>query len=191
MEFIRPIVEERSAKMKEFGDDWDDAPVRQPSYSISSYYVIHAMEAQNDMLMWLMSEAKGVERSLEGWARRLLMLNFASVHSTSLVSCRSCLFLATVSSIANYASTQTFTQTLYRLLAHPEYLEPLRQEVEAVVAEEGWTKTGMDKMHKIDSFVRETQRIDGPIICQSTPSPFSESYVAYLLTASLSIAHVV
>ncbi|KAF8459906.1 cytochrome P450 [Russula ochroleuca] len=70
------------------------------------------------------------------------MLNFASVHSTSL----------------------TFTQTLYRLLAHPEYLEPLRQEVEAVVAEEGWTKAGMDKMHKIDSFVRETQRIDGPII---------------------------
>jgi len=30
MEFIRPIVEERSAKMKEFGESWDDAPVRQP-----------------------------------------------------------------------------------------------------------------------------------------------------------------
>jgi len=29
MEFIRPIVEERSAKMKEFGENWDDAPVRQ------------------------------------------------------------------------------------------------------------------------------------------------------------------
>jgi len=50
---------------------------------------------------------------------------------------------------------------LYRLLSHPEYIEPLRQEVEAVVAEEGWTKAGMDKMHKIDSFLRETQRIDG------------------------------
>jgi hypothetical protein len=30
MEFIRPIVEERSAKMEEFGEDWDDAPVSQP-----------------------------------------------------------------------------------------------------------------------------------------------------------------
>ena len=30
MEFIKPIVEERSAKMKEFGENWDDAPVRQP-----------------------------------------------------------------------------------------------------------------------------------------------------------------
>jgi cytochrome P450 len=72
-----------------------------------------------------------------------------------------------VFSIANYTSTQTFTQTLYRLLAHPEYIELLRQEVEAVVAEEGWTKAGMDNMHKIDSFVRETQRIDGPILCPS------------------------
>jgi len=50
---------------------------------------------------------------------------------------------------------------LYRLLAHPEYIEPLREEVEAVVAEEGWTKAAMDKMHKIDSFVRETQRLGG------------------------------
>ena len=52
-------------------------------------------------------------------------------------------------------------QTLYRLLSNPEYIEPLRQEVEAVVAEEGWTKAAMDRMHKIDSFLRETQRLDG------------------------------
>lgn len=66
---------------------------------------------------------------------------------------------------------QTFTQTFYRLLAHPEYIEPLRREVEAVVAEEGWTKAGMDKMLKIDSFVRETQRIDSLIICASNFIP--------------------
>jgi hypothetical protein len=49
---------------------------------------------------------------------------------------------------------------MYRLISHPEYIEPLRREVEAVVAEEGWTKAGMDKMRKMDSFLRETQRID-------------------------------
>ena len=43
-------------------------------------------DPQNDMLMWLMSEAKGVERSVEGVARRLLLVNFASIHSTSLAS---------------------------------------------------------------------------------------------------------
>jgi hypothetical protein len=50
---------------------------------------------------------------------------------------------------------------LYRLLAHPEYLEPLREEVNAVIKEEGWTKAGVDKMYKMDSFLRETQRLDG------------------------------
>ncbi|KAI0278273.1 hypothetical protein BGY98DRAFT_549254 [Russula aff. rugulosa BPL654] len=38
--------------MEEYGEDWHNKP--------------------NDMLMWLMSEAEGVERSLEGVARRLL-----------------------------------------------------------------------------------------------------------------------
>jgi hypothetical protein len=30
-----------------------------------------------------------------------------------------------------------------------------------VITEEGWTKAGLDKMYKIDSFIRETQRVDG------------------------------
>ena len=28
MEFIRPLVEDRFARMEEFGEDWDDKPVR-------------------------------------------------------------------------------------------------------------------------------------------------------------------
>ena len=52
------------------------------------------------------------------------------------------------------------TQVFYRLLAHPEYIEPLRDEVDTVIREEGWTKAGIDKMYKIDSFLRETQRLD-------------------------------
>jgi Cytochrome P450 len=68
---------------------------------------------------------------------------------------------------------QTFTQAFYRLLAHPEYIEPLRQEAESAVAKEGWTRAGMDQMHKIDSFVRETQRIDSPIISPSYSFPHS------------------
>jgi hypothetical protein len=84
IEFIRPIVEERFARMEEFGEDWDDKPVRR-SASFNPNVIINA-EIQNDMLMWLMSEATGVERSLEGVARRLLVVNFAGVHSTSTVS---------------------------------------------------------------------------------------------------------
>jgi len=55
---------------------------------------------------------------------------------------------------------QTSTHVLCRLLENPEYLDPLRQEIETAVAEEGWTKAGMDKMHNLDSFLREAQRMN-------------------------------
>ena len=79
------MVEERFAKIEEFGENWDDKPVR-AHISITYIHVIIHAEKQNDMLMWLMSEAKGVERSLEGLARRLLEINFAAISSTFLVS---------------------------------------------------------------------------------------------------------
>jgi len=116
-EFIRAMVKERFARMEEFGENWDDKP--------------------NDMLMWLMSDAKGVERSVEGLARRLLVINFAAIFTTSL----------------------SFTSAFYHLLSNPEYIEPLRHDIETAVAEEGWTKAAMDKMLKVDSFLRESQRI--------------------------------
>jgi len=119
IESIRPMVEERFAEMKESGEDRDNRP--------------------NDMLMSLMGKTQEVGMSLEGLARRLLLVNFSGTHATSM----------------------TLTQGLYRLLANPEFIEPLRQEVETVIREEGWTKAGIDKMHKMDSFLRETQRVDG------------------------------
>ena len=79
------MVEERFAKMEEYGDDWDDKPVCQTFDLYFSDYTADS-QPQNDMLMWLMSEAKGVERSVEGVARRLLLVNFAAIHSTSLAS---------------------------------------------------------------------------------------------------------
>jgi hypothetical protein len=84
MRLIEPMVKERFAKMDKLGKTWEDAPVRNSvPIEIS---ILHEIGKQDDMLMWLMSEAKGVERSLEGLARRLLFLNFASIHTTGLVS---------------------------------------------------------------------------------------------------------
>lgn len=60
---------------------------------------------------------------------------------------------------------QTFTQALYDLAAHPEYAQPMRDEVDAIVEEEGWTKNSMSKMRKIDSFLRESQRFHGLSSC--------------------------
>ena len=67
---------------------------------------------------------------------------------------------------------QSSTNAFYYLLSHPEYIETLRHDVETAVAEEGWTKAGMDKMLKLDSFFREAQRISGLGICPlGYPSP--------------------
>jgi hypothetical protein len=86
IEFIRPMVEERFAKMEELGEEWDK-PVCELILLPYCSHCSHCMvESQNDMLMWLMSEAKGVERSVEGVARRLLVINFAAIHSTSQAS---------------------------------------------------------------------------------------------------------
>jgi hypothetical protein len=86
IEFIRPIVKERFAKMEEYGEEWDDKPVWQTLHYCIWSLPHHLAESQNDALMWLMSEAKGVERSVEGLARRLLLFNFASIHTTYLAS---------------------------------------------------------------------------------------------------------
>ena len=42
------------------------------------------------MVMWLMSEAKGMERSLDGLASGCLLVNFASIHThTAICVCDS------------------------------------------------------------------------------------------------------
>ena len=40
-------------------------------------------------------------------------------------------------------------------------MEPLREEIEAAVKLHGWTKVAVGKMWKLDSFMREAQRLNG------------------------------
>jgi hypothetical protein len=75
------MVEERSAKMEEYGEEWDDKPVCQTITTVLiSYYMA---DLQDDMLMWLMCEAK---MSVEDLARRLFLVNLAGLHTTSAAS---------------------------------------------------------------------------------------------------------
>jgi cytochrome P450 len=57
---------------------------------------------------------------------------------------------------------QAFTQALFYLATHQKYVDSLREEVDAVIAEFGWTKAGLDHMHKVDSFIHESQRLNPP-----------------------------
>lgn len=42
-----------------------------------------------------------------------------------------------------------------------QYIEPLREEISSIVRTEGWTKAAIDNMQKLDSFIKESQRLHG------------------------------
>ncbi|KIP02162.1 hypothetical protein PHLGIDRAFT_32288 [Phlebiopsis gigantea 11061_1 CR5-6] len=93
----------------------------------------------NDLLQWLIDEVRARNQGPYEVARMLLVVNFAAIHTSS----------------------NSFTHALYHLAAAPEYLDPLRDEIEAVISEDGWTKTAIGKMWKLDSCLRESQRLNG------------------------------
>ncbi|KAE8423731.1 ent-kaurene oxidase [Aspergillus pseudocaelatus] len=104
-----------------------------------------AMEAQGtpeyrkpaDVLQWMMNAATGEQAEPNDLAQRMLLLSVTSIHTTTL----------------------TMTQTIYDLCAHPEYFEPVRNEVvEALRRHRGWNKSTLTDMSKTDSLLKETQR---------------------------------
>jgi len=56
---------------------------------------------------------------------------------------------------------QAFTHALYELAARPQYLAPLREEIEGVIERYGWSKMALVHMSKLDSFFKESQRVNG------------------------------
>lgn len=92
----------------------------------------------NDMISLLIDTAKPEQRTSRHVTQMLLALSSA-VHTISM----------------------SLTHALFHLAVHPEVISPLREEVDAIVAKEGWTKAAVDKMDKVDSFLRESQRLSG------------------------------
>ncbi|PVG01140.1 cytochrome P450 [Serendipita vermifera] len=94
-------------------------------------------ERPNDLITWLLKDAPKEESSLEDIARKVMVVNFASIHNISWTLCHS----------------------LYWLLARPRYIEPLREEIDAAIKQYGWTKRAIDRRHKLDSFLKECIRV--------------------------------
>lgn len=69
--------------------------------------------------------------------------------------------LIAVGTVTTFSST---TQAIYDLAAHPEYITTLRQEVESVPRDQNgdFDKDSVMKMEKLDSFLKESQRLNSP-----------------------------
>ena len=98
---------------------------------------------RNDMLQWLEDASDGDDSRPERIVDRQLGMSFAAIHTT----------------------TNHVTNVLYDLAARwEEYGPELRAEVEESLAESGgvWKKTTLTKLSKMDSFMRESQRLNPP-----------------------------
>lgn len=62
--------------------------------------------------------------------------------------------------------SQSFTHALLNLATYPQYCTPLREEASIVINEDGWTKTAMTKLVKMDSFLKESQRFNSTTLCK-------------------------
>ncbi|KAH9829922.1 cytochrome P450, partial [Rhodofomes roseus] len=89
-----------------------------------------------DLLMWMMEEARRLchPNQEDLLIHAVLAANFAAIHTTSV----------------------TFTHALYHLAAKPAYAGPLREEIERVVSEDGWTRAALGRMWRLESFLKDS-----------------------------------
>lgn len=126
--FTLPLIRERFEKLqKKDSGDSDYEAWREPQDFITWSYRTAQAEGRHD------------EMQPVRVAERILPLNFAAIHTTTI----------------------TAYETLANILsADPSVLEQLREEVYRVHREEGgWTKQGFSRMHRLDSTIRESQRV--------------------------------
>ncbi|KAL2824219.1 cytochrome P450 [Aspergillus cavernicola] len=103
----------------------------------------------NDFLQWSIHQAKSLEDPYYGrvdtLAGRVLLNNFTSIHTSSFAITHVILDLA--------SSKQA-------------YIDELREEITSVLAENGgqWTKRTLAAMPKLDSAMRESQRLNSFVI---------------------------
>ena len=101
-----------------------------------------------DMLQWMVESATEHEKSYKVLVEKTLFLVLASV----------------------FSSVMGVSHAIMDLGAHPEFIEPLQQEIFQVVKEHGWSMQAVNMMHKLDSLLRESQRLNHPGLCRFAPS---------------------
>ena len=95
------------------------------------------------MLQWILEAAPPSEQNLNSLIMRMMLINMSALHTTGI----------------------TLYQTLFALVLYPEHIPELRKEMEETISDYGWNKGSMTRMVKLDSFIKETQRLQGLSIC--------------------------
>jgi hypothetical protein len=92
-----------------------------------------------DLLYWMADQAQGSEKDKKFIAGILLKVSFAAIHTSAAAP----------------------SQLIFDLCAMPEYIEPLRREMETAMTPDGVIdKQGFVKLVKLDSIMKESQRFN-------------------------------
>ncbi|KAG5798181.1 hypothetical protein H9Q69_002790 [Fusarium xylarioides] len=68
-----------------------------------------------------------------------------------------------MSMAAVVTTSELLKQTIIEICAH-DLATPLREEIEAVIAEHGWSPAALTNMRLLDSVIKETQRLNSAVI---------------------------
>jgi cytochrome P450 len=100
----------------------------------------------SDLLYWMNEDAKGDEKDPAFLAGILLKVSFAAIHTSAAAP----------------------SQLLYDLCAMPDYIEPLRQEIQANMSADGrLSRQGFQGLTKLDSIMKESQRFNPLLLSKS------------------------
>lgn len=103
------------------------------------------IEKPVDLLQYMVEHAEGEDLQPERLAHLVLMANLAGIHTSNVA----------------------ITNAIYDLCAHQEYVQVLREEIEQVLSiDGGWQRDTHNKFHKMDSFLKESQRFTPATLCE-------------------------
>ncbi|TFK90085.1 cytochrome P450 [Polyporus arcularius HHB13444] len=114
-------------------------------------------ELPDDMLQWLLEEgSKRNDVTVEMAATRLQLQNFAALHTSS----------------------SSLVHALFHVLVDPSLVMSLREEARAALEAHGWTRAALEKMPKMDSFLKESQRLNGINVLGMTRRAMQDTVLA-------------
>ncbi|KMU80980.1 ent-kaurene oxidase [Coccidioides immitis RMSCC 3703] len=122
-------------------EEWVAANTAYPTNIFTTIGPLRMFPSFMHLLQWMLDTAKPKDAAPASLAHRLLALSLGSLNTT----------------------TTAAVQTLYDICNHPEYFEPLREELlDSLTANGGWDKATLSKLHGFDSFMKESQRVNPP-----------------------------
>ena len=116
---------------------------------------------QDDTLSYIVDKVPDNCRDVRTISLAILMLSFGGVQTSAVVSSPVILERTAILAYAGGQSLQTLTNVMYQIAANPEYARILREEVQETTSKYGWSKLSINKMHRMDSFLREIHRFYG------------------------------